>query len=154
VWLNPVNANKFTLDKLAISEFWYKNELDIPFHFRRLSVADTKTSHISEVFAEAIIEGKISFYIRHQIMKVEVENITEDNKTYAIDVLGEKPLYYIKLPSGTYFVTGRITRNSFLKLFPDQRKAINMLLSKNHLNFRSKSAVQKIIELLNREMFL
>lgn len=153
VWLNPVNTNKYTLDKLAISEFWYTNTMGEPVHFRRLSVADTKTGRISEVFAEAIIEGKISFYIQHRIMKVEAENIIEDNKTFTIDVLGKKPLYYIKLPSGSYFVTGSISKNSFLKLFPDQRKAISKLLNKNHLNFHTESAVQKAIELLNKELF-
>ena len=86
-------------------------------------------------------------------MKVEAENIIENNKTYSIDVLSEKPLYYIKLPSGTYFVTARMTRSSFLKLFPDQRKAINKLLIKNRLNFRSENGVQKIIELMNRGLF-
>lgn len=153
VWLNPVNTNKYTLDKLAISEFWYTNTMGEPVHFRRLSVADTKTGRISEVFAEAIIEGKISFYIQHRIMKVEAENIIEDNKTFTIDVLGKKPLYYIKLPSGSYFVTGSITKNSFLKLFPDQRKAISKLLNKNHLNFHTESEVKKVIELLNKELF-
>ena len=153
VWLNPVNANKYTLDKLAISEFWYKNALNQPVHFKRISVSDSKTGRTTEVFVEAIIEGKISLYIQHRMMKVEAENIIENNKTYSIDVLSEKQLYYIKLPSGTYFVTNRITRNAFFKLFPDQRKAINKLLIKNHLNFRSESAVQKIIELMNRELF-
>ena len=154
VWLNPINSGEYMLDKLSVNEFWYKNEMGEPIHFRRISMVDSKTGRRSEVFAEAVVEGKVSIYIQRRIMKVTAENINdEDNKTYSIVVLGPKPIYYIKLPSGTYFVTDKITRHSFLKLFPDQRKAISKLLSKNHLNFRSESAVIKTIELLNRELF-
>jgi len=154
VWLNPVNSNQVILDKLSLNEFWYVNMKREHVHFRRIDIVESATGHHSQVFAEAAVEGKISIYIQRRIMKVEAENIIEDDKTYSIDVLEPKPLYYIKLLSGTYFVAGRITRNSFLKLFPDQRKAISKLLSKNHLNFRSESAVIKTIELLNRELFL
>ncbi len=153
VWLNPVNSNQVILDKLSLNEFWYVNMKGEQVHFRRIDIVESATGHHSQVFAEAAVEGKISFFIQRRIMRVEAENIIEDNKTYSIDVLEPKPLYYIKLPSGTYFVTGRITRHSFLKLFPDQRKVISKLLSKNHLNFRSESALIKTIELMNRELF-
>jgi hypothetical protein len=155
VWLNPVNSGEYMLDKLSVDEFWYRNIMGEPVHFRRISTTDSKTGQRLDVFAETVVEGKVSIYIQRRIIKKGVENINDkDNKTYSIDVLGPKPVYYIKLPSGTYFVTGKITRHSFLKLFPDQRKAISKLLNKNHLNFRSESAVIKTIELLNRELFL
>ncbi len=152
IWLNPVNSIQVILDKLSINEFWYRNLTGETVRFRRIEIVDPASGHHTQVFAEAAVEGKISFYIQHRIMKTETENIIENKITYNIDVLGSKPIYYIKLPSGSYFAASHITKHSFLKLFPEQRNAITKLLNKNHLNFRTESAIIKTIELLNREL--
>ena len=152
IWLNPVNSNQVILDKLSINEFRYKNMMGETVHFRRIDVVDTSSGHHLQVFAEAAVEGKISFYIQHRIMKTETENIIENKMTYNIDVLDSKPIYYIKTPSGSYFAASHITKYSFLKLFPEQRKAITKILNKNHLNFRTETAIINTIEVLNKDL--
>jgi len=110
-------------------------------------------NNLSEIFTEVVTEGKVSLYIQRRIRKIDVETRFKDDKLYTIDIFGPEPLYFIKLLANNYAVMNKITRNSFLKLFPTERKSILKLLSKNHLNFKTESSVVRIIELMNKEIF-
>lgn len=153
VWLNASNFKEFKLDKLNISDFWFKNTQNKSVHFKRINVNATTTGHQSDSFVEVAIEGKISLYIQHRISMIGSENIYENNKLYNLDIIEPRPLYCIKLLSNRYVTMTKIRRNSLLKLFPEQKKAIIKLLNKNHLNFSSESEIVKIIDLMNKEIF-
>lgn len=152
IWLNPSNYARFKLDKLSISDFWFKNIQDKPIHFKRIN-PDKTTVQPSYIFVEVVTEGKVSLYIQQRISIVGSENIYENNKLYTIDLIEQRPVYYIKLPSNRYVTMIKVRRNSFLKLFPEQKKTIIKLLNKNHLNFNSESNIIKIIDLINKEIF-
>ncbi len=152
IWINSSSLRKIKQDKQQIKEFWYKNIQNESIHFKKISI-NNPANNQSEIFAEVAVEGKVSFYIQRKITKVGEENRYRDDKLYTFDVLGPKSLYYIKLPTNNYVAMTRIRRNSFLKLFPTERKSIVKMLNKNHLNFKTESSVAKIIELMNAEIF-
>lgn len=152
IWLNSSGLREYKLDKQLISEFWYKNIRGESIHFKKLSVVKASNNQ-SEIFAEVAAEGKVSLYIQRRITKVDGENRFKEDRLYAFDILGPEPLYYIKLPSNNFAVMSKITRNSFLKLFPTERKSIIKVLNKNHVNFKTESSVVRAIELINNEIF-
>jgi hypothetical protein len=100
------------------------------------------------------VEGKTSLYIQRKISVVKEENIYKDGLLYLLISISETPLYYIKLPSNHYSVLEKIRRRSFIKLFPEQKKAILKLIRTNHLNLKSEDDLIKTIELMNeKEVF-
>ena len=154
IWINPYSLRKIKVDKQQISEFWFKNSQGESIHFKKIRVDNPTTNEKTDIFAEVAVEGKVSLYIQRKITKIGQENRFNEDKLYTFDVIGPKPAYYIKLPSNRYVAMTIIRRNSFLKLFPAERKSIIKLLNKNHLNFKTESSFAKIIELINTEIFL
>ena len=153
IWTNTSNYGKFKVDKSFISEFWIKNALDSTIHFKKINISDPESVHRSCVFAEVGVEGKLSLYIQRKISVLSTENKYVDNKLYYFENIGDTPLYYLKLASNRYEMLRKIRRRTFLKLFPEQKKAISKVLKENHLNFESENDFVKVIDLLNKKMF-
>jgi len=154
IWLNPFNLRKVKLDKSYISEFWYKNIQGKTIHFKRINVNDLSAVQQPAIFVEVALEGKVSLYIQHKFRVFDTENFYEDAKQYSIELIEPSTMYYIKLPSNKYIVAKSIKRNTLLNLFPEQKKDIVKLLKLNHLNFKSESSIIKVIDKLNKELFV
>lgn len=153
IWVNT-SFRQFKLDKSFICEFWIKNETGVTSHFKRINIDKLNREQHSDIFAEVRVEGKTSLYIQRKISVVKEENIYQDGLLYLLISISETPLYYIKLPSNHYSVLEKIRRRSFIKLFPEQKKAILKLIRTNHLNLKSEDDLIKTIELMNeKEVF-
>ena len=152
VWLNNTSFKQFKLDKSYICDFWIKDSLNTPVHFKRMNVRDSTASHPSDIFAEVAIEGKISLYIQRKISRMEDEIIQVDNGRYYISVFAPTPIYYIKLPSNRYLKMNRLRRRAFLNFFPEQKESISKLIKKNHLNLKSESGLIEAIDLMNKNL--
>lgn len=153
IWTNTSNYGKFKVDKSSIREFWIKNALDSTNHFKKINVSDPANADQSCIFAEVGVEGKLSLYIQRKISVLSTENKYVDDKLYYFENIGDAPLYYLKLASNHYVMLRKIRRKTFLKLFPEQKKAITKILKENHLNFKSESDFVKVIDSLNKEVF-
>ncbi|MCE5175010.1 MAG: hypothetical protein ABFC90_09915 [Bacteroidales bacterium] len=154
IWMNHTNYKQFIIDKAYISDFWTKDSLDHPAHFRRINVRDTTISH-RDIFVEVVIEGKLSLYIQHQILCIPDEiTYSSDGQARYIKTFEPMPLYYIKLPSDKYLKMHKLGRRSFLNLFPEQKKSIYRLVKKNHLNLKSVKGLIGTIDLMNKESII
>ena len=150
IWLNLSNYGKFKLDKSSISEFWLKNISENDIHFKRINVRDSSLSQRPDIFAEVKVEGKLSLYIQHRVSVIGSENVRIDNTLTSYDDLKNRPRYYIKLPSNQYLMLTKIRRRAFLRLFPEDKKAINKIIKDNHLKVKVESDFVKLIELMNQ----
>ncbi|ADQ79184.1 hypothetical protein Palpr_1035 [Paludibacter propionicigenes WB4] len=150
IWLNSLNYGKFKLDKSSISEFWLKNISENDIHFKRINASDTSAIRRSDIFAEVKVEGKFSLYIQRKVSVIGSENVRNDNTLTSYDDLKNTPRYYIKLPSNQYLMLTKIRRRAFLRLFPEDKKAINKLIKDNHLKIKIESDFVKLIELMNQ----
>lgn len=150
VWINVSNYKQFILDKSYICDFWLKDRLDTPIHFQRINVSDSTDSHRPGIFVEVAIEGKMSLYIQHKISRLPDEIIEVNGQRYYIKAFEPTPLYYIKLPSNRYLKMSKLSRRSFLNLFPEQKKSISRLVRINHLDLKSKSGLIETIDLMNK----
>jgi hypothetical protein len=153
IWLNPYSLGKFIIDKLSVSDFWFKNAAGATIHFKRIKTEQPTYDYSSDVFVQVAVEGKLSLYIQRRIHIFNSENYYQGSNLYSIDLVEPKPLYYIKLPSNHYCLMTNFHRRPFLKLFPDQKKVIDKAIKRNHLNFKNEENFTKIIELLNKEVF-
>ena len=149
IWLNSSNFGKFKLDRSSVSEFWLKNILEHDIHFKRINVSDTSVIHRSDIFAEVKVEGKFSLYIQRRVSVNGYESVKIENDSYGFNVLKNTPRYYIKLPSNHYLMLTKIRRRAFLKLFPENKKAITKIIRDNRLNVKIESDFVKLIELMN-----
>lgn len=149
IWLNTSIPGLFQVDKEFICDFWLKKVKDRPIHFKRINVNDTIKNHKSDIFAEVIVEGNVSFYIHRQISVVDVQSIMRDNKLYPYKTIAPTPIYYIKLPTNKYAKLSKLGRISFQKVFPDQKKMIRKLIRENHLDMRTENGLKEMIELMN-----
>jgi hypothetical protein len=149
IWLNSSNYSQFILDRSYISDFWTKDSLDNPVHFKHLYASDSIASNPKDIFAVVAMEGNISLYIQRKISHKEDAIVDKENGHFYINILDSTPLYYIKLPSGRYLKMSRLGRRSFLNLFSEQKKSISKLVRKNHIKLRSESGLIKVIELMN-----
>jgi len=154
IWLNPFNFGKFILDKSYISDFWFKNDQGGSTHFKRINVSDLSLNHQPVIFVEIAVEGKISIFIQRRIRVFGSDSFYEDAKLYSVDLIEPSPLYYIKLPTNQLLMMTGIRLNSFLKVFPVQKKSILKSLKNNHLKFKSESDLIKAVDTLNKEVFL
>ena len=150
IWLNSSNYGKFKLDKSSISEFWLKNISDHDIHFKRINVRDTSLTRQPDIFAEVKVEGKLSLYIQRKVSVIGSENVRTDNTVISYDDLKNSPRYYIKLPSNQYLMLTKLRRRAFLRLFPEDKKAINKIIKDNHLKVKVESDFVKLIELMNQ----
>lgn len=150
VWMNSSNLELFKLDKSYIRDFWMKDSLDTPIHFRQINVNDSSASNQSEIFAEVAIEGKTSLFIQRKVSHLIDKISNTGGRNYYTKILEPTPLYYIKGPSNSYSKMGKLNRRSFLKLFPEQKKSISKLIKENHLNLKSESGLIKTIDLMNK----
>jgi hypothetical protein len=149
IWLNTSIPGLFQLDKEFICDFWLKRSTDKPNHFKLMNVNDTIKNHKSDIFAEVIVEGKVSLYIHRQISVVDVQSIMRDNKLYPYKTIAPTPIYYIKLPTNKFTKLIKLSRISILKVFPDQKKKIRKLIRENHLDMRTENGLKEMIELMN-----
>ena len=150
IWLNSSNYGKFKLDKSSISEFWLKNISDHDIHFKRINVRDTSLTRQPDIFAEVKVEGKLSLYIQRKVSVIGSENVRTDNTVISYDDLKNSPRYYIKLPTNQYLMLTKLRRRAFLRLFPEDKKAINKIIKDNHLKVKVESDFVKLIELMNQ----
>jgi len=154
IWLNTSNLKFFKLDKFSISDFWLKNIKGKTIHFKRINLTEPTLDNQSDIFVEVMVEGKVSLYIQRRIDTYDTRVVEKDSKFYNSRKIRPNPLYYIKLPSNRYLILNRLSRNSFLKLFPEQKKPILKILKANHLRCKSESELISIIELMNKERSL
>jgi len=150
IWLNSSNYGKFKLDKSSISEFWLKNISDHDIHFKRINVRDTSLTRQPDIFAEVKVEGKLSLYIQRKVSVIGSENVRTDNTVISYDDLKNSPRYYIKLPTNQYLMLTKLRRRAFLRLFPEDKKAINKIIKDNRLKVKVESDFVKLIELMNQ----
>jgi hypothetical protein len=153
IWVNTTSYRQFKVDKSFISDFWLKNGTGNSNHFKRINVNEQKDVHSSDIFAEVGVEGKVSLFIQRRIKVVDEETIFQNGTLYLLESLGTKPLYYIKTPSNHYLLLNRIRKNSFLNLFPEQKKDIAKIMKENHLNLKTENDLIKLIEMLDKEVF-
>lgn len=151
VWLNTYNFGKFKLDKLFVKEFWLNNLNGSDIHFKRINISDSSKVSEKDIFAEVKVEGKLSLYIQRDITTQWPQSILVDNVLYKYDVLEAEPKYYIELPTNHYLLMKKLRRLSFLRLFPEKKKAINKIIRENHLNIKIESDFVKLIELMNQK---
>lgn len=152
IWLNTSNYGKFKLDKLSVDEFWMKDKSGENFHFKRINVGDTTSTHRLGIYAEVMVTGKLSLYIQRKISAVGYEDEYKNKIIGRYYNLKSKPIYYIKLPSNNYLTLTKLRRVAFLKLFPDKKNTLNKIIRENHLNVREEDDFVKIIELINKEV--
>lgn len=151
VWMNSSNLDIFKLDKSYIRDFWMRNDTSATaIHFRQINVNDSSASLQPDMFAQVAIEGKTSLFIQRKVSHMVDEIANTGGRNYYRKVLEPTPMYYIKLPSNNYIKMGKLNRRSFLKLFPEQKKAISKLIKGNHLNLKSESGLIKTIDLMNK----
>jgi len=153
IWMNTSNFGKFKLDKSFIKEFWLKYEPSFPNHFKRINVSEPDKSHQPDIFVEVCTEGKISLYIQRRIRVSGTETIYRNDAYRNFESLESSPVYYIKLPSNQYLKLNRIRRRTFLKLFPDKKKAITKIMNANNLDVKVEGDFVKLIELMGKELF-
>ena len=153
IWVNTSSYRQFKVDKSIISDFWLKNGTGNTSHFKRINISDQKNIHISDIFAEVGVEGKVSLFIQRRIIIVGEENVYLNGVLYVRESIGPKPLYYIKTPSNHYLILSRIRKNAFLNLFPEHKKEIAKKIKENHLNLKTESDLVQLIEMLNKEVF-
>jgi hypothetical protein len=153
IWVNTSNYRQFRLDKSFISDFWLKNGSGNTNHFKRMNVNEQNGDHSSDVFVEVGIEGKVSLFIQRRIKIVGEENDFQNGALYVIESLGPKPVYYIKTFSNKYMILSRISKNTFLKLFPERKKDIAKIMNDHHLNLKTEYDLIQLIKILNKEVF-
>lgn len=150
VWYNASSYKQFILDKSNISEFWLKDSLSNPVHFKRINVRDSTASHQPDIFAEVAVEGKISLYIQRKISFLYDEETYRDKKAFFIKVFGPTPLYYIKLTSNYFIKIARLNRRTFLNLFPEQKKSLSKLIKGNNIDLESEKGWIEMIQSMNK----
>lgn len=150
IWFNHANHRQYKLDKSFISDFWIRDSLNNPVHFKRINVNESN-SHRHDFFAEVATAGKISLYIQRRVVSPTNEAVSRNDKYYFIKVFEPMPLYYIQLPSNKYLKMSRLSRRSFLNLFPEQKKQISKLVRKNHLNLKTETGLMEIIDLMSMD---
>jgi len=153
IWMNTTNFGIFKLDKSFIQEFWIKNEPDSSIHVKRINVSGSDTDHQPDVFVEVVVESKLSLYIQRKISIVGSETIYRNDAFRQFETIEPTPVYYIKLPSNHYLTLNKIRRRAFLKLFPENKKAISKIIRVNDLDISVESDFVKLIELMNKEVF-
>lgn len=153
IWLNTHNYGKFKLDKSFVREFWLKDEQGPSIHFKKIDMSDSVDNLQSEIFVEVCIEGNISLYIQRKISVVGYQTQYIDNTYQKFELIEATPVYYIKLPSTNYLKLNKINRRTFLKLFPEKKKAINKIIRSNHLDVSIESGIVEVIELMDKELF-
>ena len=153
IWLNNSNYGKFKLDKSYIQEFWLKNEQNPTIHFKKINVSEPDNDHRPDIFVEIGVEDKISLYIQRKISVVETQTMYKNDAYRNFEVIEATPVYYIRLPSNRYLKINRVRRRTFLKLFPEKKKAIAKVIRVNDLDISVESDFVKLIELMNKEIF-
>jgi len=153
IWMNTSNFGKFKLDKSFIQEFWIKNEQGSSIHFKRINVSEPDKDHQPDIFVESGIESKISLYIQRKISVIGSQTLYKNDAFRDYETIEPTPVFYIKLPSNHYLKLNKIRRRAFLKLFPENKKAISKIIRVNDLDISVESDFVKLIELMNKEVF-
>ena len=152
IWHNKYINQNFKLDKLLISEFWFKTEQNVAVHFKHITVNNlSSTNKQSDVFAEVGVEGKVSLYIQRKISIVNVDDVSIDGTLYKQETIRATPMYYLKLSSDSYVLLEKIKLKSLLQLFPTQKEQINKLVKNNKLKLKTEVDLFKLIVLLNNQ---
>jgi|GEM_PF-749980 len=149
IWLISPDVEQIKLDRAFIREFWLKKETESPAHFKRISVNDTTASRKSDLFLEVGTEGKVSFYIQRRYSHLIDESTSVHGQIFNIKFYEYKPLYFIKLQNNKYLTLSKLSRRSFLRLFPTQKKILSKLIRDNHLNLKTENGLSKTIDLIN-----
>jgi len=150
IWLNNSNYGKFKLDKLSVDEFWIKDKSEKDFHFKRINLSDTTSTHRLGIYVEVMVTGKLSLYIQRKISVVGYEDEYKNKILSRYYDLKSTPIYYIKLPSNIYLTLNKQSRNALLKLFPKNKNELSKIIRDNRLNVRAEDDFVKIIELMNK----
>jgi len=154
IWLNSNNFGAFKLDKSSIAEFWLRNIVGADIHFKQINVSEIGNIKPQDIFAEVKVEGNFSFYIQHKISITGTENIIKNEVFCQFNNIDATPVYYIKLPTNNYLKMTKLRRRTFLKFFPTKKNVILKIIKDNNLNVKEESGFVKLIELMNKEVFL
>jgi len=153
IWMNSTNFGKFKLDKSYIQEFWLKNEQGPSIHFRKINVSEPDNDHQPDIFVEIGIEDKMSLFIQRKISVIGTQTLYKNDGFREYETIEPTPVYYIKLPSNHYLKLTKVRRRAFLKLFPENKKAIAKMIRVNDLDVSVERDFVRLIELMNQEVF-
>jgi hypothetical protein len=153
IWMNSTNYGKFKLDRSFVREFWLKDEQGLSTHFKKIDVHESDNGNQPDVYVEIGIEGKISLYIHRKISVVGTKTLYMEDGYRVFGIIEATPVYYIKLPTNHYLKLNKIRHKAFLKLFPEEKKAIDKIIKANHLDVTVESDFVEVIKLMNKEIF-
>lgn len=153
VWLVPENFKQVKLDKYAIDEFVLKNYRGKSILFKRINVKQMFLSDSTDIFAEVLIESKLSLYVFRKIGVAGTVNKSGKEGVYSFDELEPAPVYYLKLTNSSFFTLQRLKRRALLNIFPEQKTAIRKLLRQNHQQLKTESDLIEVVNLLNKSIF-
>lgn len=153
IWLTPENFKQVKIDKFAINEFVLKSYLGKSVCFKRINTKQPFLSDSTDIFAEVILESRLSLYIYRKM--AIAGSVSKDNKgvNYTYNEIEPTPVYYLKLTNNRFINLQRLKRRALWNLFPEQKTEIRKLLRQNHQSLSNEDDLLKIVNLLNKEIF-
>ena len=143
------------LDKSRIKEVYFNTTHAL---FRHMSIVSSnnylRNADDSTIFAEVLLENKISMYAyRHVVLNTsEVHHYA--NNTYLFDHVIPEMTYYIKLPDQQAFIKiNKINKRSFADLFPARKNEVRKLLRDNNVSIKSETDFVKVLILTGKTFY-
>lgn len=149
IWYNNSNFSTFILDKEYISEFWTKDSLNFPVHFKHLLVSDSAGHRPKDIYAQVAVEGATSLFIQRRVITLPDEVVAGQFGLYAKKAYGQAPIYYIQIPTGQFLTLRGLSRRGFLNLFPENNETLLSLIRKHGIKLKTERGLIQLIQLMN-----
>lgn len=141
IWMMPEDNIQVKLDKSRIKEVYLLN-----YHvlFRNMPIASEnnylKSDNDSSIFAEVLLENKISMYAYRHVVSFSSEIHHSTNNEYVFDHITNGLVYYIKLPDQqSYIKIYKIKKKTLINLFPTRKSEVRKLLRENNVSISSEA---------------
>jgi hypothetical protein len=131
------NSKVTRLEREFIKEVKMKNDFDNNYMiFRPFKMKLINSGH-ETTFLNVLVEGKISIYVYRHIAYFKIEDSPQPHYQFII-----------KKEDGSVSIF-KPNKISLLAQFPDKKKELKKIISKNRLNIRKESDLAKAIEIFN-----
>jgi hypothetical protein len=152
IWQEPNKLKMVQLDKELITGFRvYKFNSDTNVLFEQIHIKKIFLTDSAHVFAQLLLQNKVSLFAYHTIYISEVEKLTYKEKIFYKNIFKPKTIYFFKLSNNKTIGFEKFRKKHLYALFPDKKEAMSQKFKEfKQRRFRTEDDLVQITKILNQ----